>query len=140
MTDFVGGWDLKVSDMQPTPAFADLLGLISFGGFGKTNPLVGVTDFDSAAQEYIAGLSDGNEVSLECHYDADGATNTVLAQLQTAVDNGTNVDMQFVVNDGTNTDTYAFSVTPLSWEGGGGPEDVATLSFTVKITGAIVKT
>lgn len=139
MADFTGGIQMLISDMQATPAYSAIPGLITPPNLGKTNPLVDVTDFDSLAKEYIGGLPDGNEITAQFHYDADSATNTELVQLQTAVDNKTNVDLRVTVTDGTNTDTYDFSVVPLSWSLNGGPEDVATIEFTLKISGAITK-
>lgn len=141
MADFTGGITMKLGDGgSPTEAFTLIPGLTSPPTLGKTNPLVDVTDFDSAAKEYIGGLADGNEITATFHYDADSSTNTQLVALQTAVDNKTNKNVQVVVTDGTNTDTYEFAVVPLSWTLGGGPEDVATLEFTLKISGAITKT
>ena len=140
MTDFTGGITVKRGDGgTPTEVFTLINGLITSPNIGKTNPLVDVTDFDSAAKEYIGGLADGNELSLSFHYDADSASNTELVGLQSDVDNKTNRNLQVVVTDGTNTDTYEFGVTPLSWALNGGPEDVATIDFTLKISGAITK-
>ena len=59
--------------------------------------------------------------------------------LQTAVDNKTNKNVQVTVSDGTNTDTYDFAIVPLSWVVNGGPEEKGTMSFTLKISGAITK-
>lgn len=140
MTDFIGGLQFKLGDGgDPTEVFTKINGLVSLTGFGKTNPLVDVTDFDSTAKEYIAGLADGSEVTTEFHYDAAAATNTQLEALQTAVDNKTNKNVQVTVSDGTNTDTYDFAVVPLSWVVNGGPEEKGTISFTLKISGAITK-
>jgi len=139
MTDFTGGIQLLI-DTDGAGNFQSIPGLITPPNVGKTNPLVDVTDFDSTAKEYIGGLPDGNEITASFHYDAATATNTNLALLQTKVDTKANVDMQVTVTDGTNTDTYAFNVTPLSWSLSGGPEEVATMEFTLKISGAITKT
>lgn len=139
MTDFTGGILLKI-DVDDLGNFQTINGLISPPTVGKTNPLVDVTDFDSTAKEYIGGLADGNEISASFHYDANGTTNTNLALLRTKVDTKANVDMQVVVTDGTNTDTYEFNVVPLSWVLNGGPEDVATIDFSLKISGAITLT
>lgn len=136
MTDFTGGITMKI-DTDGLGDFQTIAGLVSPPNVGKTNPLVDVTDFDSAAKEYIGGLADGNEINASFHYDANAATNANLALLRTKVDTKANVDMQVVVTDGTNTDTYEFTVTPLSWSLNGGPEDVATIDFTLKISGAI---
>ena len=141
MTDFTGGITMKRGDGgTPTEAFTLIAGLTTPPTLGKTNPLIDVTDFDSAAKEYIGGLADGNEISATFHYDADSASNTELAGLRSDVDNKTNRNIQVVVTDGTNTDTYEFTVVPLGWTLSGGPEEVATIEFTLKISGAITLT
>lgn len=136
MADFTGGITMNI-DTTGGGVFAKINGLTSPPSVGKTNPLVDVTDFDSGAKEYIGGLADGNEINATFHYDAASGTNANLELLRTKVNDKENVDMQVVVTDGTNTDTYDFTVTPLSWAINGGPEDVATIEFTLKITGAI---
>lgn len=138
MADFTGGISLKI-DVDGAGDFQTILGLTTPPTIGKSNPLVDVTDFDSSAKEYIGGLSDGQEFTATFHYDAASSTNTNLALLQTKVDTKANVDMQVVVTDGTNTDTYEFNVVPISWVLGGGPEEVATLEFSLKVSGAITK-
>lgn len=140
MSDFKGGITFKRGDGgDPTEAFTAVPGLIALSAFGKTNPLIDVTDFDSSAREYIAGLPDGQELTAEFNYDADSATNTQLAGLVSDVDAGTNRNIQVVVNDGTNTETYDFAVTPLSWALNPSFDDKNTISFTLKISGAITK-
>jgi len=136
MADFTGGIQLLI-DTDGAGTMGAIPGLTTPPTLGKTNPLIDVTDFDSTAKEYIGGLADGNEITATFHYDADAATNVNLALLRTKVDTKTNVDMQVTVTDGTNTDTYDFEVVPLSWQLNGGPEEVATIEFTLKISGAI---
>jgi hypothetical protein len=140
MTDFTGGITMAIEDTPASGTYTVIPGLVTPPSVGKTNPLVDVTDFDSAAKEYIGGLPDGNEISATFHYDAAAATNTQLVQLQTAVNAKTNVNIQVVVTDGTNSDTFTFAVVPLSWAINGGPEDVATMEFSLKISGAITQT
>ena len=114
----------------------------SMSGLGKTNPLVDVTSFDSSAREYIAGLADGSEITLECNYLPD---NTVQAAIVADVDSGTNFYMQIVAtnpNSGTSpiaAETFTFLVTPLSWEFGPSYDDKNTMSFTLKISGDITR-
>lgn len=140
MTDFTGGIKIAIEDTPGGAIYSNIPGLITPPTVGKTNPLVDVTDFDSVAKEYIGGLPDGNEISASFHYDADGTTNTKLEQLKTAVNAKTNVNIQVTVTDGTNTDTYTFAVVPLSWSINGGPEEVGTIDFSLKISGAITQT
>jgi hypothetical protein len=110
----------------------------SLSGLGKTNPLVDVTNFDSAAREYIAGLADGQEVTLECNY---LPGNTVQGNMITGVNNGVNrylrVRVQDAVHSPTTTKTYTMEVTMLSWVLNPSFEDANTMTFTMKISGDI---
>jgi hypothetical protein len=106
----------------------------------KQTRVVDVTSFDSAAREYIAGLADGTEITMECNY---LPGNTVQAAVVSDVNSGTNFYMQVVAtnpNSGTSpveTETFQFMVTPLSWTFGPSYEDKNTMSFTLKISGDI---
>jgi len=139
MSDYIGGLTFKRGDGGGSEVFTAVNGLFSLSGFGKTNPLVDVTDFDSAAREYIAGLADGSEITAEFNNDIDTATNTQLVNLIGDVDDKTNRNIQIVDTDGTNTDTYDFAVVPLSWVINPNFEDKNTITFTLKITGSITK-
>lgn len=144
MSDFIGGVLFKHGDAASPEVFTSVNGLISLSGFGKTNPLVDVTDFDSTAREYIAGLADGTEITAEFNEDLVSGTNTKLVALCTAVDNKTNFNAQITVSDSgnspTNTDTYSFAVVPLSWVINPSYDDKVTRTVTMKISGAITKT
>ena len=147
MADFIGGVLLKLSDAASPEVYTAVNGLLSLSGFGKTNPLIDVTDFDSTAREYIAGLPDGTEITAEFNEDISTdspATNLQLLALIAGVDNTTNLNMQITVTYSTSspniTDTYSFAVVPLSWVINPSFEDKNTISFTLKITGAITKT
>lgn len=117
-------------------AYVNIPEINSFSGIGKTNPLVDVTNFDSAGREYIAGLADGKEVTMECNY---LPGDTVQIALETAVDNGSNVFFEVIFNDGTTTETYEFEVTALEWEIGPQFDEKNTRNFTFKISGGITK-
>ena len=103
-------------------------------GMGKTNPLIEATSFDSTGREYIAGLADGTEITLECNY---LPADTEQQGLISDVDSGLNRNFEVDVTDGTTPKTYAFTVTCLSWVLNPTYDDVNTISFTLKISGAI---
>jgi len=139
MADYIGGISFKRGDGGNPETFTKVPGLASISGLGKTNPLADSTDFDSAAKEYIAGLPDGDQITLEFNDDLDGSTNTQLAGLISDVDSGTNRNVQVVFTDGTNTETYDFTVVPLSWKKVPSVTGVNRVQITIKISGAITK-
>ena len=103
-------------------------------GFGKTNPLVEVTSFDSASREYIAGLADGTEVTLEANYlPADAQQQGLIAD----VDGGLNRNFEILITDGVTPLTYSVTFTCLSWVINPSYDDKNTITFTLKISGDI---
>jgi hypothetical protein len=65
---FLNGVTISRSADTSPLSFDSIPEVVSLSGLGKTNPLVDVTSFDSAAREYIAGLADGTEITMECNY------------------------------------------------------------------------
>jgi len=131
---FINGTTFKVGDAASPEVFTTIGEMVELDGLGKTNPLVDVTSFDSTAKEYIAGLADGDEITVECIY---LPANTQQQALVTHVDNGTNVNIQVLITDGTTPKTYAFAAIALSWKINPNSEDKNMINFTLKITGAI---
>jgi len=122
-----------------SPAYAAIEEVRSLSGFGKTNPLLDATSHDSTAMEYIAGLSDGQEITVECL-----RVHTASAQqhnLITDVDTGDNINCKIVLTDTRSspnlTKTYTFAATPPSWAITPSYSDANMISFTLKISGAI---
>lgn len=108
----------------------------SLSGLGKTNELVEVTHFGSGGnREFISGLADGQEITVEVNYIQTDAPQQALIN---DVDTKTNRNIRVTIFDGTNTDTFDFSVTPISWVINPGLDDATTATFTLKISGDIV--
>lgn len=135
---FLNGTVISWGSTAASPQYNVVPECRSISGLGKTNPLVEVTSFDSSAREYIAGLADGQEITLECNY---LPGNTVQNAMITATNSGLNKDMKVVVTDSvhspTRTKTFTFSVTMLSWSLTPSYDDVNTMTFTMKISGDI---
>ena len=139
MTDaFTGGLAVKHGDGAVPEVFTTIEEVISIGGLGVVNPLIDTTSHDSTAREYIAGLADGQEVSLECNrvHTAANIQDDVIAE----IDAKTTFNMQITLTDGTTVKTYDFALVPLSWVVNPSTDDKTTLSMTFKITGGITVT
>lgn len=135
-TPFINGFVLKVGDGADPEVFTAIPKIIGFPPIGQTNPLVDVTNFDSATREYIAGLADGDQVDMSCIL---MPGNTVQSGLKADVVSKTNRNFQVVVNDGTDTMTFDFAMTPLMWRLGPSFDDKNTIEFQYKISGAITE-
>lgn len=132
---FINGVTIKRGDgATPTEVFTLFPEVNSMSGLGKSNPLVEVTSFDSAGREYIAGLADGTEVTLEANY---LPADTQQAGLIADVDAGLNRNFEIVMTDGTNTKTFSVTFTCLGWVINPSFDDKNTISFTLKVSGAI---
>lgn len=139
-TSFIGSVTIKLGDGgDPTESFVALKKVNSFAGLGKTNPLVEDSSFDSVgAREYIAGLADGKEITMNQSFLPD---NTEQKQLLAAVDNRTNVNFEIEVDNGTNDIvTFEFNAVPLEWDFAPSWEDKNNVAFTLKISGDITRT
>ena len=61
---FLGGITFARKDTGVSPnVYRSIEEVIDLPNFGETAPLVKATHFASTAQEYIAGLADGDELS-----------------------------------------------------------------------------
>jgi len=108
----------------------------SLSGLGSTNPLIDVTSFDSTAREYIAGLADGQEISVECvRVHSSPSTQDALIAI---VNSKTTRNFQLTLTDGTTAIIYTFAGVPLSWAITPSFDDASMISFTLKISGSIV--
>lgn len=134
---FISGLTVKRGDGGSPESFGSVGEVYSMSGLGKTNALVDVTNFDSdGSREYIGGLSDGQEITVECNY---LPANSQQNNLKSDVNNKTNRNLEIEITDGTTTKTFSFAVTPLSWVLNPSVDDKNTISFTLKITGDITE-
>lgn len=110
--------------------------VFSISGLGETNALVETTTFCSDGnREYIGGLADGTEVTIEANYDD---ASSGLVQLINDAKAKVVHDYRVVVEDGGSPQTtLTFEAIPLSWTLNPSVDDRNTISFTYKISGAI---
>ena len=104
------------------------------GPIGSTNPEVDVTNLDSTAKEYIAGLADGNTVDFDVNW---VAGNTQQEALRTAQAAGNTVYLKMVWQTSPLTNAV-FNLVMLKFEiGETTPEQQVMASFSGRISGAI---
>lgn len=126
---------LQLGDAASPEVFATVEEVLSISGFGKNNELIDVTNFDSGlVKEYIAGLADGAEITVEANY---YQAATQQQALITAVNAGSTRNFQLLNNVPSPAETFSFAAVCLSWNIEPSPTEQNRVSFTLKITGDI---
>jgi hypothetical protein len=135
---FISGYTFSRSNGDSPDTFADFPEVIEISGFGQSNNLVRATHFASGGvEEYINGLSDGEEFTITCNRLPD---NTVQSNAIADVGNKTGRTYRISEADGRgNAETFTFHGVPMSWGIGPQVDDRATLTFGFKISGPITK-
>ncbi len=140
---FTGGLGFSRQNITVSPiVFETIEEVKSLSGLGKTNPLIDTTSFDSAAREYIAGLSDGSEISVECVRVHTASSNQ--DDLISDVDNNLTSTFQLVITNSLVSPnlvrTYTFSAVCLSWTITPSFDDAHMIAYSLKISGDITVT
>jgi hypothetical protein len=135
---FIGKMFFERGDGASPEGFARVCQVFSISGLGKTKTLVDVTTFCSnGTREYIPGLADGQEMTIEANYEI-GDPN--LANLMADADSDTNKNYRVVVGEGSPTTVFSFAGVPLSWVVNPSVDNRNTITFTIKISGDITVT
>ena len=133
MADLGFGVLLKVGDGASSEAFTAIAELIGLSGPGLSLDTVESTHTESlnAAKEYIAGLKDGGEVSVDLNFLPGNATHTALIADWAA---RTLRNFEIVWPD-TGSTKWSFSAFVTNYEPSAPIEDRMTASASLKITG-----
>ena len=139
---YIKGWTFEYGDALTgdTPTYAAISEATEVSGLGQTYPQVDVTNFDSTAKEYIAGLADGSEVSVTCNFLPGDSGHVALTAVGGTNGSGSKFGLIFTTTDGTTTLVYTFDVVNLGYEITPAIDDKNAIGFTFKITGAITVT
>lgn len=132
---FVGKVFLEVGNGASPEVFTRYCEMTSLGGLGQLNSLVDVTTFCSGgSKEYVGGLADGKEVTVEANYDPDNATQ---AALIAGVKAKSTLHFEVVVEDDSPATVFSFHGAMLGWEMVPNISAQNKVSFTFKISGDI---
>jgi hypothetical protein len=131
---------VELADTTVSPiTYSELEEVVSGVTVGETAPLVDVTHFQSTSREYISGLADGDEFSLECN----AVTTSPAIQQQFIALKGETKTLRVTA---TNTRVspnvakyYTFSAVFLGWSLVPNVGEGDKLNFTFKITGGITR-
>jgi len=132
---FVGDFTVGVATVDSPASYDTLPEVISISGLGATNELIDATHFGSGgSKEYISGLADGVEITVECNYIQN---NTVQERVISDVSSKNTVNVQVTVTDSSPQSTFSFAAVALGWTMNPAVDDRNTISFVLKISGAI---
>lgn len=139
---FVSGFTLKRQQDPSSPAvFTAIPEVFSISGVGQTNALVDVTNFDSAgSREYVGGLADGQEITIECNYVPEHANFAQQSGMISDVTGKVTRGFQLLATGSSPNVLFEFSAAVLSYAVGPSIDDKNTITFTAKISGAITIT
>lgn len=132
---YTGGLTFQMSNGSSPEIYSTIQETKSLSGLGVANPLIDTTSFDSSAKEYIAGLADGQEISIDCL--RTHASPNVQDALIAIVNSKTTRNFKLTLTDGTSAIIYTFAGVPLSWAIAPSFDDATMISFTLKISGSI---
>jgi len=135
----ISNWQMEIGTNASPQVLTAIEEVFSVSGVGVVNNLVNATNFDSPAgsMEYIAGLADGSEFTVEANYIP---TATHQAVVIAAVDAGETRLARLRYTGTSPEKTFSFSAVCLGYELAPSVEDRNTMTFTFKVSGNITRT
>lgn len=128
------GATLQLGSGASPQVYTTIAEVLRCGPIGSTKPEVDVTNLDSTAKEYIAGLADGNTVEFDVNWISSNAQHT---SLRTSAAAGSTVNIRMTWPTSPNT-IAVFNLVLLSFEmAETTAESQLTASISGRITGAI---
>lgn len=134
----IGRWKFRKATTGSPATFNNIEEVYSISNVGQTAELVDVTNFDSDAgtKEFITGLKEGAEITVESRY-VPAATQQLA--MVTAIEAGTNIQFQVAYVGVSPEKTWTFAGVPLGYVIGPSATEANSISFTVKISGDITR-
>lgn len=129
--DFV----VQIGDGLSPEGFADFCPAIDFGALGEEKPLVDVSALCDVARAYRNGMADGLEIPLQCNF-LQG--DTQLQGLYADYQADTIRRFRVLIKDSSPAEYFEFGATIRAWNVAGPIGERATLTFTMKISGAVL--
>lgn len=133
---FVGKIYLERAGDGSPAVYTRVCQVFGIGGLGQTNALVDSTTFCSGgSMEYIGGLADGSEVTLNLNFETNAQ---VILDMIADVKAKRNREFVVVADDETNPAMrFYFNAACLSWTLGPSVDGKNTIDFGIKVSGDI---
>jgi len=134
----ISRWQFLLGTAASPQVLTAIEEVYSVSPVGKSNQLVDVTNFDSPAgtKEFIAGLAEGDEITVEANF-IPGATMQTAAM--TAVDSGATRKARLTYTGSSPNKTWSFDAVCMSYGVQPSPTERNTIRFTFKITGSVTR-
>jgi hypothetical protein len=115
----------------PTEGFTRICAVHEMSGPGESVALVEATTFCSGGRNsYVAGLTDGDEISITLNYTSgDADIDTLIADVRAKVAR----NYRIVAEDELPSTKFTMSLLPLTWNLSPSVADRNTIAFTYKI-------
>jgi len=128
------GATLQLGSGASPQVYTTIAEVLRCGPIGSSNPEVDVTNLDSTAKEYIAGLADGNTVEFDMNW---LSSNTQQTSLRTSQAAGSTVNLRMVWQTSPLTRAQ-FNLVLLTFEmGETTPDAQVTATVSGRISGSI---
>lgn len=126
---------LQLGDGSSPQSYTTIAEVLRVGPIGSENPEVPVTNLDSTAEEYIAGLADGRTVEFEMNWQG---ANTQQVSLRTSQASGSTVNLRMVWTQFSPNRSAQFDLVLLTFEiGETTPSNPVTARVSGRISGSI---
>ena len=137
---FAQGAKLRIGDGgTPTEVFDAIGNIQDIQTPSSTTDLIDVTDHDSPGgrKEYLAGLTDSDEVTFTINWDPE---DTVHADVESRVGENANFELELNNKISTKGTTYAFNAVLRKFVGKAPINGQFTAEITLKPSGSVTKT
>lgn len=134
------GIKFQIGDGAGPEVFTTIAEVTNFTGPNETSPNIDVSNFDSAAREFIAGLKDGGEVTFEVNFIGSNAQQQSLRAAQSA---RTLKNFKILLNDAAldaDKTTISFSANVTGFSLTASVDAAVKASVTLKVSGEPVFT
>lgn len=132
---FVGNIFFERGNGASPEVYTRICQVFGISGVGESNELLDATTFCSAgSREYIAGLADGEEISIECNYEQ---ADTNLLAMISDVKNKITRSVRLVIEDLSPDEVISFDAVCMSWVINPAVDNKNTITFGFKITGSV---
>ena len=133
----VSNWTFKLGSAASPQVLTAIEEVTDMSNIGATNPLLDATNFDSnGAMEFIAGLAEGDEFTIECNWLPNAAGQIIAYAAQEAKA----TRLFSATYDGVSPEkVWSGSVICLGYSLAPSPTEVNKVTFTYKITGTLTR-
>ncbi len=133
----LGGFKFSAGTNASPSVLTNLEEVLDASGVGETAEQKDVTNWDSPAgsKEFIAGLAEGDEFTVDCNYISD------LSSHQAAVRaaRGATLPVRFIDENASPQITFSMDAVYLGWTLDPNTEDQNRITFRFKVSGNITE-